>query len=162
MPEDLVIKWLRCRVHRAMLRLVAIPLQLNRGSNIMAFQIMQVAMPKKAVERAATGSQYDVVRVMPVGGAFFVPCNEGEDLNKCMRRVSSSCIRIAAEENIRLAFRSLDGTIAVATFGEAACSVAEDGTQVDHAGVGVWRIAGEYNHRGPRKSADVGMAEIVL
>jgi hypothetical protein len=85
----------------------------------MAFQIMQVAMPKKAVERAATGSQYDVVRVMPVGGAFFVPCNEGEDLNKCMRRVSSSCIRIAAEENIRLAFRSLDGTTAVATFGEA-------------------------------------------
>jgi hypothetical protein len=83
----------------------------------MAFQIMQVAMPKKAVERAATGSQYDVVRAMPIGGAFFVPCNEGEDLNKCMRRVSSSCIRIAAEENIRLAFRSLDDETAAATFG---------------------------------------------
>lgn len=128
----------------------------------MQFIIQDVPMPKKAVERSAMGSQYDVVRTMPVDRAFFVPCNDGEDLNKCMRRVSSSCIRIAADANVRLAFRSLDAETAVATFGEAACSIAEDGTQVNHAGVGVWRIAGEYNRRGPRIAADTGPAEIVL
>jgi len=119
----------------------------------MAFQIIQVAMPKKAVERAAVGSQYDIVRQMPVGGAFFVPCNEGEDLNKCMRRVSSSCTRIAAEENICLKFRSLRAELATEVFGDHA---------EGKAGVGVWREAGEYHKRGPRKSADVGLAEIEL
>ena len=119
----------------------------------MAFQIMQVAMPKKAVERAATGSQYDVVRALPIGAAFFVPCNEGEDTNKCMRRVSSSCIRIAAEIDVRLAFRSLDIETATAVFKDAS---------EGKAGVGVWRIEGTYNKRGTRKSADVGLAEIEL
>ncbi len=111
------------------------------------FQIMQVAMPKKAVERAATGSQYDIVRELPVGGAFFVPCNEGEDLNKCMRRVCGSCVRIAQDVDIRLAFRSLDGETATATFGEVDGVARPDG-------VGVWRIEGAYNHR-PRKSTGV-------
>lgn len=117
------------------------------------FTIMQVAMPKKAVERTATGSQYDVVRELPIGAAFFVPCNEGEDLNKCMRRVSGSCIRIAQDADVRLAFRSLDSETANATFGQ------------DVAGVGVWRIEGNYNHRGPRTAkpaADTGGANVTF
>jgi len=126
----------------------------------MSFQIMQVAMPKKAVERTATGSQYDVVRELPIGGAFFVPCNEGEDLNKCMRRVSGSCIRLAQDADIRLAFRSLDAETASATFDDG--SVANEKRP---AGVGVWRIEGTYNHRGPRKAkpaADAGDADVTF
>lgn len=123
----------------------------------MAFQIMQVAMPKKDVQRAATGSAYDVVRELPIGGAFFVPCNDGEDLNKCMRRVSASCIRISQDADVRLSFRSLDAELAGATFGAAAVIDAKD-----TAGVGVWRIAGEYNHRARKASPDVGSAEIEL
>ena len=121
----------------------------------MSFQIMQVTMPKKNVERTATGSQYDVVRQLPIGAAFFVPCNDGEDLNKCMRRVSGSCIRLAQDADIRLAFRSLDAETASATFGEAGTS----------AGVGVWRIEGSYNHRGPRKAKpaiDTGDANVTF
>lgn len=134
----------------------------------MGFQIMQVAMPKKLVERSATGSAYDVVRELPIGGAFFVPCNEGEDLNKCMRRVSASCIRIAQDADIRLSFRSLESDLAVATFGDAAMVPTNDegnGTDTVYArtaGVGVWRIDGKYNHRARKVSADVGEAEIEL
>jgi hypothetical protein len=117
----------------------------------MAFQIMTVTMPKKAVERAATGSQYDVVRELPVGGAFFVPCNDGEDLNKCMRRVCGSCVRIAQDANVRLAFRSLDAETASATFGDNAQG---------KAGVGVWRIEGAYNHRPRKVAADEGEGDV--
>jgi hypothetical protein len=115
----------------------------------MGFQIMQVTMPKKAVERTATGSQYDVVRELPIGGAFFVPCNEGEDLNKCMRRVCGSCVRIAQDADVRLAFRSLDAETAKATFGDAGTA----------AGVGVWRIEGAYNHRASKSApVDTGVS----
>lgn len=131
------------------------------------FVIQQVAMPKKAVERTATGSQYDVVRELPIGAAFFVPCNEGEDLNKCMRRVSGSCIRIAQDADVRLAFRSLDSETATATFGEVPEleELPEAGTVARPAGVGVWRIEGNYNHRGPRTvkpAADVGGSDVTF
>lgn len=128
----------------------------------MAFQIMQVAMPKKAVERAATGSQYDVVRELPVGGAFFVPCAEGEDLNKCMRRVCGSCVRIAQDADVRLAFRSLDGDTAAATFGDAARTLSDTGELVSLSGVGVWRIEGAYNHRARKVAADEGEGNVTF
>lgn len=133
----------------------------------MSFQIMQVAMPKKAIERAVTGSQYDTVRELPVGAAFFVPCNEGEDLNKCMRRVSASCIRISQDADVCLKFRSLDAELAGATFGEAAqCGVTtgDDGQPALAyvAGVGVWRAEGTYRYRARKASADVGEVEIEL
>jgi hypothetical protein len=123
------------------------------------YQIMQVAIPKKNVERSATGSQYDVVRGLPIGGAFFVPVNEGEDLNKCMRRVCGSCIRIAKDVDIRLTFRSLDSETATVTFGPVGV-VDGDGGSRRPAGVGVWRVNGKYNHRTHKVAADEGTADV--
>jgi hypothetical protein len=130
----------------------------------MSFQIMQVAIPKKVVERTATGSQYDVIRQLPVGSGFFVPCNEGESLDKCVRRVSGSGIRIAEDADILIQFRSMSAELATATFGQVEN---ESGEWVDRTeGCGVFRSKpGGYNHRGPRTAkpaADAGSADVTF
>ena len=98
------------------------------------------------------GSVYPVAQ-MKVGQVFFVPAEEGkssnEDLAKLAKTVQSSCVRLAKTLKFKLAVRSLPPV-----------GVAENGDSLDPvknpwgvAGVGVWRVEGEYIYK-PRPKAE--------
>jgi hypothetical protein len=136
---------------------------LNYRENLMSnvtnikpkFDIFEVPLVKSRRFGAAgagrpRGSIYPVAD-LGIGQAFFVEAAADADVAKLVKTVQSSVVRLAKPLKYKLAVRNLPGV-----------GVDEEGNSLDAetnpwgvAGVGVWRIPGEYVHkpRAPKAEA---------
>ncbi len=120
-------------------------------SQFQVFAPGEVALPK--LSRAGgfapgpRGSKYPIDENFSVGATTFIPAKEGatdkESLAKLSKSVQSTLTRLAKQYNYRLTVRTLTE--------ETSPWADENGTGI--AGIGVWRIEGNYPTRASKKAA---------